>query len=248
MVVEQEAVSLQLTPEAVAFRALGDTLRLVAEGVDANGHPVAVIWSSSDTTVAQMDASGLVTAVGYGTATIIATAGTLLWYGEPGDTLRLTATALDANGHPVESIGQFGWSSSLASVATVDAGGLVRGAAEGVTRITATADSLRASTELTVINRDRAALVALFHATGGPNWERSRNWLTSPDMRDWDGVIADLRRDGVVAVRSLGLHENNLTGAIPPELWTLASLESLSLSSNALTGPIPPELGAGHPI
>ena len=75
MVVEQEAVSLQLTPEAVAFRALGDTLRLVAEGVDANGHPVAVIWSSSDTTVAQMDASGLVTAVGYGTATIIATAG-----------------------------------------------------------------------------------------------------------------------------------------------------------------------------
>ena len=56
--VEQEAVTLTLTPEDVAFRALGDTLRLVAEAADANGHPVPVAWSSSDTAVAQVDDFG----------------------------------------------------------------------------------------------------------------------------------------------------------------------------------------------
>ena len=61
MVVEQEPIALQLTPEALEFRALGDTLRLVADAADANGHPVEVAWSSSEPTVAQVDASGLVT-------------------------------------------------------------------------------------------------------------------------------------------------------------------------------------------
>ncbi len=264
--VEQEAVVLGLTPEDVAFRALGDTLRLVAEAADANGYPVPVAWSSRDPAVAQVDASGLVTAASNGTATITAKAGgdavsatvtvdqeivaisglppadTLLWYGEPGDTLRLVAVALDANGHPVEGA-RFGWSSSLAWVATVDAGGLVRGAAEGVTTITATANSVQATTKLTVVNRDRAALVALYHATGGPNWERTRNWLTGLRMRDWEGVTTRVGGNGVVMVTGLWLPNNNLTGPIPPELWTLTSLERLVLYDRGLTGTIPPEVG-----
>ena len=32
--------------------------------------------------------------------------------------------------------------------------------------------------EITVENPDRAALVALYHATDGPNWTRNENWLT----------------------------------------------------------------------
>ena len=35
------------------------------------------------------------------------------------------------------------------------------------------------------------------------------------------------------------LGSNGLTGPIPPELGSLASLESMDLSSNELTGPIP---------
>ena len=257
-----------LSPAQGRLAALDATAQLTAEVRDQNGQVMAgivVTWSSSEAGVAGVDAAGLVTAAGNGTATITVATGsvtgsatvvveqdavalsglpaadTLLWYGEPGDTLRLVAEAADANGHPVEGA-RFGWSSSLASVATVDAGGLVRGAGEGVTTITATADSLRASTELTVINRDRAALAALYHATGGPNWQRNKNWL-SPRMQDWEGVRTDLRNDGVVTVTSLLLHRNNLTGPIPPELGNLMRLVLLVLMDNQLTGPIPPELG-----
>ena len=167
VVVEQDAVALSLTPEDVAFRALGDTLRLVAEGNDANGHPVKVTWSSSDAGVAQVDASGLVTAAGNGTATITATAGraavsatvtveqeavTLTLTPEDvafralGDTLRLVAGAADANGHPVP----VAWSSSDTAVAQVDDSGLVTAAGNGTATITATAGRAAVSATVTV--------------------------------------------------------------------------------------------------
>lgn len=266
VVVEQEAVTLSLTPEEVMFRALGDTLRLLAEATDANGHPAMVMWSSSDTEVARVDNSGLVTAAGNGTATIAAMAGvhalsagvtveqavvsvgglpladTLLWYGDPGDTLRLVAVALDANRHAVAGV-QFEWSSSVSSAATVDADGLVRAVAEGTTTITAIADTLQAKTELAVVNRDRAALVALYHATDGPNWKRNGNWLTGRWMGDWEGVTTELRHDGVPIVTRLWLPSNNLKGTVPRELWTLTNLERLVLQDSGLRGAIPPEVG-----
>ena len=37
----------------------------------------------------------------------------------------------------------------------------------------------------------------------------------------------------------LGLGENNLTGAVPAELGNLHNLETLSLQDNELTGPLP---------
>ena len=266
VVVEQEAITLRLNRDTVMFRALGDTLRLVAEAADANGYPVAVVWSSRDTTVAKVDAGGLVTATGNGAGRITAAGGgetvdvavhvkqetaalaglpaadTLLWYGEPGDTLRLGVEAVDANGYPVQGV-RVEWSSSLSWVATVNANGLVRGVGEGVTTITATADSLRASTELAVVNRDRAILVALYHATGGPNWKRNEHWLTSPRMEDWQDVTVYHREDGVATVTGLDLFDNRLTGTAPPELWTLTSLEQLGLADHTLTGTIPPEIG-----
>ena len=86
---------------------------------------------------------------------------------------------------------------------------------------------------------DRAALVALYNATGGANWGNNRNWLSNAPMGEWHGVITD--SDG--RVTHLSLSVNQLTGAIPAELGSLTSLEWLRLDRNQLTGEIPAELG-----
>ena len=38
---------------------------------------------------------------------------------------------------------------------------------------------------------DRAALIALYEATGGPNWKKSENWLSDAPLSDWHGVTTD---------------------------------------------------------
>ena len=89
------------------------------------------------------------------------------------------------------------------------------------------------------ISIDRAALVALYNATDGPNWTNSANWLSDAPLDQWHGVTIDAS----VAVTGLNLANNNLTGSIPAELGELANLQSLSLNGNELSGPIPAELG-----
>ena len=87
---------------------------------------------------------------------------------------------------------------------------------------------------------DRAALVALYNATAGPNWTNSTNWL-DPDrpLGEWHGVTTD----ETGRVTHLSLYENNLTGPIPTELDDLSRLTYLGLRRNQLSGAIPPELG-----
>jgi Leucine-rich repeat (LRR) protein len=86
---------------------------------------------------------------------------------------------------------------------------------------------------------DRDALVVLYQATGGPNWTQNTNWLSDKPIGEWHGVSTDRRG----RVRSLDLSSNNLTGSLPPELGSLATLTSLGLYNNQLSGEIPPELG-----
>ena len=92
---------------------------------------------------------------------------------------------------------------------------------------------------------DRAALEALYHATGGPSWRNSTNWLSDAPLDEWFGVETD-SGGRVTRLRLLGdldADNGNLTGAIPPELGDLAALQELNLSQNDLTGAIPSELG-----
>ena len=85
---------------------------------------------------------------------------------------------------------------------------------------------------------DREALVALYNATGGPNWERNDNWLSSAPVGEWRGVYVDA--EGRVA--ELYLSSNQLSGEMPPELGNLASLEGLYLGWNELSGCVPSSL------
>ena len=87
---------------------------------------------------------------------------------------------------------------------------------------------------------DRAALVALYNATGGPNWRINRNWLSAAPLDQWYGV----RTDANGRVTELDLYFNGLTGEIPAAIANLTNLTVLILNGNELTGEIPAELGS----
>ena len=246
----------------------GEALQLSAEALDENGRPIPGVvfsWESSNTSVATVNASGLVTAVAEGTATITASAGdvrtsveiTVVSAMQPvvsvevspsaetiatGTTLQLSAEALDENGQAVSGT-VFSWQSSDAAVATVDASGLVAGVAAGTATITASVGGARGTAAITVANAvassDRGILEAFYHATSGTNWGNSDNWMTDAPLGDWHGV----RTDASGRVVGLQLRFNELTGPIPAELGNLSSLTGLDLVANELTGPIPAELG-----
>ena len=96
------------------------------------------------------------------------------------------------------------------------------------------------------VESDRAALVAFYHATGGPQWNNNENWLSDEPLGEWFGIATnDAGR--VTELNLLPLNMlmagNNLTGFIPPELGNLSNLERLDLAFNQLSGPIPPDLG-----
>ena len=168
------ATTVTVSPGSAALNAIGETARLAAEVRDQNGQVMAgtaVAWSTSDASVATVDASGLVMAAANGSATITAAAGsasgtagvtvaqrvatvavtppadTLVL----GDTVRFAAEATDANGHGVAGVTEFSWASSDTSVAEVDATGLVTSVGTGEATVTATASAITGRAVLTVV-------------------------------------------------------------------------------------------------
>ena len=166
------ATSLTVSPATAELDAFGATAQLSVEVLDQNGRPMpgaTVAWSSGDESVATVDGSGLVTAVGNGEAAITAASGSVSGSAtvtvaqvatavavspasaslEVGDTLRLSAEATDANGHAVAGAA-FSWSSDDESVTTVDGAGLVTAVAEGEAAVTATSGSASGSAAVSV--------------------------------------------------------------------------------------------------
>ena len=98
------------------------------------------------------------------------------------------------------------------------------------------------------VETDREALVALYNATDGENWNQSDNWLSDAPLGEWKGVLTDDRR---VVVLYLG--DNGLTGAIPAELGSLSNLAHLYLQPGR-AGPPQQRVkrgdtgGAGQPL
>ena len=88
------------------------------------------------------------------------------------------------------------------------------------------------------VESDRAALVAIYNATDGPNWDHRIGWLTSDPLYEWASVVTD--SDGRVTWLALG--NNNLTGELPPELGNLSKLQLLRVHDNNLTGEFPSQL------
>ena len=83
---------------------------------------------------------------------------------------------------------------------------------------------------------DRAALEALYHATDGPNWKTSTNWLSGDPLSAWHGV---LKTTPSGRVQVLSLNSNRLHGPVPVEIANLTELELLNLNNNDLEGILP---------
>jgi len=154
---------------------VGGAVQLSATPKDVNGVALTgrvVTWASSNTAVATVSASGLLTGVAAGSATITATsegingtsaitvanvpvasvtvspAATSLLVGA---TQQLSATPKDVNG--VTLTGRVvTWASSNTAVATVSASGLVTGVAAGSATITATSEGINGTSAITVAN------------------------------------------------------------------------------------------------
>jgi uncharacterized protein YjdB len=164
--------SVSVTPAAASVLT-GQTVQLAATPKDANGNPLGgrvVTWSSDNTTIATVSASGLVTANAVGSATITATsegqsgASAITVSTVPvasvavspataslsvGQTALLTATPKDANGNPLTGRAVT-WSTDNGSVATVSGTGLVTAAGAGSATITATSEGKSGTASVTV--------------------------------------------------------------------------------------------------
>ena len=92
--------------------------------------------------------------------------------------------------------------------------------------------------EIGCASRDRAALEAFYHATGGGGWTNRTNWLSASPLSEWYGVTVD----DTGCVTHLDLSNNQLAGILPVQLGYLVDLEGLTLWGNRLTGIIPPSI------
>ena len=180
-----------VSPASATLASLGDTARIAATVLDQNGQviSVAVSWASSAPTVASVDGSGLVTAVGNGGATVTARSGTAVGSAAltveqviaavqvspgsarllaVGDTVRLTAEVVDGNGHSVAAAA-IAWSSSDEAVASVDGSGLVTAVGNGGATVTARSGTAVGSAAVSVeqviaavhVSPDSARLLAV---------------------------------------------------------------------------------------
>ena len=230
--------TVAVSPATTVLVSFGATVQLTAEVRDQNGNVMAgqaVVWTSDPAEVVSVAPSGLATANANGEATVTATAGeaqgsaavaveqrpaavtvspaadTLV----QADTLRLSATASDANGHSVADA-EFLWTSGDSEVATVDSTGLVTGGGPGETAIAASTSGVTGGADLTVVaplpttlvvSPDTVLLVALgakvqlaasvFDQIGralpdtAVAWTSSDTVVASVDAEGWVAAVGD---------------------------------------------------------
>jgi outer membrane protein OmpA-like peptidoglycan-associated protein len=188
-IVVTSVTSVAVNPRTVMLEDLGATEQLSASPMDNRGRPLAgraVTWASSNDSVATVSATGLVTAVSNGSATItaasegttamvdvtVAQAAVTLAIAPAsaaltavGQTQQFTATAQDANGNPVANP-SVTWSSSDTAVASVNAAGLATAVKNGTARLSAATDNGRtAVATLNVVQMPASLAVAPSTAT-----------------------------------------------------------------------------------
>ena len=276
MTTEQQPAEVRVTSALDTLVAIEDTVRLSAEALDANGHPVEAAvftWASDDEAVLTVDEAGLATAAGPGSARVTAATDGVSVTAEVtvdqrtvevtvtpptdtlaalGDTVRLTAAALDANGHPVVGA-EFTWASDDDSVVAVDGTGLAAAVSNGSVEVAASYDEVTGSALVTVWQR----------AADMRMWPR-RDTLLAPDTvrlsaeatdanghlltnaefvwSSGDSSVASVDAEGLVRGVAKGSAEVTVTEAgslleRSATVWVFGPREELGKLYDALGGP-----------
>jgi hypothetical protein len=171
-----------VAPETVTLNAVGDTVMLEASGEDQHGNTVttAISWSSSAPNVAsvlggrvisQSAGTAVITATGNGlagTANVVVTqvlAGLRVTPVDPvlvlGDTLRLSAGAVDARGSSIDTTVAVTWESSAPTVATINQNGVVTALAEGTAVMSARGGGHTGESTVRVATGERPSIASI---------------------------------------------------------------------------------------
>jgi len=165
-----------LVSPAAPTIAPGQSLALEVEMQDASGRDISgqpEVWSSSDSSIATVDNTGLVTAHTLGAAKIFVASGTQSAYADVSvsnappvphwvavapatvqvtvrSTVALFATVTDAGGHVVSNV-PVTWTSSNSALARVDTSGEITGVSPGSVNIIAHVGTNQATTQVQVV-------------------------------------------------------------------------------------------------
>ena len=199
--------SVAVTPNAPTIQ-VGKTVALTAQALNGSGQPLpgrTVAWSSGTPSVATVDATGLVTGVGSGTAVVFASIDGVLGWADitvvqvpvasvtitpatpsvtVGQTTQLTAVTQDAAGNTLQGR-VVSWSTSAAAIADVNSSGVVTGVTTGTATITATSEGQTGTATVTVSAGVRTVTVTPSTATLAP----SGTLQLTAVVRDGSGAI-----------------------------------------------------------
>ena len=225
-----------VSPATVELDALGATVKLTAEVMDQEGRVMAdatVTWGSGDSTVATVDATGLVTAAGNGEATITASAGSA-----SGGTLVLaratvSAGVCDRTPQVRDAITEEAGKSDCAAVTSADLASITSLNLAGPRKAITVSDECRESYGRDIPAHKEVIVRSLL---GCPSQVASGDQTTAhssggPELH----ALRDGDFEGLSGLSRLDLQDNWLI-ELPEDLFDpLESLTSVDLSRNILT-------------
>ncbi|MDB4912757.1 MAG: Peptidase hyicolysin [Gemmatimonadetes bacterium] len=235
--------------------APGGTAVASATGADQTGKAFAltsITWTSTNTAVATINASGIITAVGVGQTAIIGASGTVSALQNivvasnlpvatvaltpsttqvlVGGTQTLTAALKDTPGNVLGGRA-ITWTSSASNIASVSATGVVTGVAVGTATISATSEGQTGVATITV----SAAIASVSLAAAG----QSATFLTSPNFSETLRMQAGAQYL-VAVVNTSSSYVNradfSLTGSFAA--GTVAEAAPAAVRASSVTGPV----------
>ena len=254
------AESVEVSPVSMVLRTVGDTLQLTAEVKDGDGNvmtDVDIMWSTDRPEVATVDANGLVTAAGAGTAMVTATAGeltasaTVTVERQPEPDPPESAADRAALVAFYESAGGDNW---VSRANWLGDGPMAEWFGVGVNLRTGRVESIILSGnglegpitpeigKLTMLNELNLSLNKLSGSLPEELGELENLQVLQAGANSFSGPIPP-ELGNLAELIVLNLSRNSLSGTIPPELGNLGNLVSLDLTSNSLSGAIPATLG-----